>query len=146
VEQEQVPFWHVAPAPEPHWALDVQAPQSPAAQTEPIWQSLFELQVGVQIPEAQDSPVAQSLFTEHVHSNVVWVGVHCAFGPHWLFDVHAPQAPAAQTSLAGHWRFDEHPAHAGPLHATQAVYGWHIPNPAQKVPTPQSLFELHCPP
>jgi hypothetical protein len=41
------------------------------------------------MPPEHISPAAQSPFTEHVHWNPVWLAVHCAVGPHWLFIVHA---------------------------------------------------------
>jgi len=80
---------------------------------------VFPWQAGVQTPDAQASSVAQSLLTEQVHSNVVWVAVHCAWGPHCALDEQLPHVPPAHTLPAGHWLFEEQPA----------------PIPAQPVPT-----------
>jgi hypothetical protein len=129
VEQEHEPFWQFAVAPEPHWLFAVQAPQIPATHAEPVSQPLFEVQAGVQMPDAHTSPDAQSLLAEHVHSNVVCVGVHWALGPHWLFVEQAPQAPATQTWPVVHCWFDVQPAQLAPLHATQAWYGSHPKGP-----------------
>jgi hypothetical protein len=97
VEQLQVPFEHVAVTDEPHCAAEVQAPQTPSVHTWPLSQSLLALHEGVQIPEAHASPVAQSLLTEQVHSTVVCVATHEAFGPHCALDVHSSHVPPEQT-------------------------------------------------
>lgn len=100
VEHSHDPLEQVAVG--PHWLPDVHAPQTPAVQTLPASQSPFDVQAGVQIPEAHASPEAQSLVTEQVHSNVVWVAVHTALGPHWPSDAHRPHVPPEQTWPAAH--------------------------------------------
>jgi hypothetical protein len=102
VEQVHAPLEHVAVTDELHCVSDVQAPQTPSVHTWPGSQSLLALHAGAQTPEAHASPVAQSLLTEQVHSTVVCVALHEAFGPHWAFDVHSPHVPPEQTWPARH--------------------------------------------
>ncbi len=133
VEQVHDPILHFALG--PHWLSAAHGPQTPAGgppsissarppsdalpQTPPELQSLFELHAAAQRPETQASPEAQSLLIEHVHSNFVCVGVHCALGPHWLFEVQFVQVPPLQICPGSQLLGVQDPPQPDPVH------GWH---------------------
>jgi hypothetical protein len=145
VEHEQYDWLsQLAVAPGPHWVLVEQGPQTPFTHAYPPLQSALERQAGMHTWLLHASPDAQSRVAVQPQDHFEPLPRHWALGPHWMsaeqpphmpashtspmphwsFPVHAPQPPSAQICPAVHWLLELQLVHAGPVHATHALYVW----------------------